>query len=307
MIKNRLFATLGLSVLISQLAMFSIASAQSGISLSPYEQNITFKATDTQSTYNITVTNNTSTIQELDLTARDFGSLNDTGGVVLEGSNSYTQRYGLASWMTLGTDTVVLNAGESRNVPVTVENRDSLQPGGHYGAVVASVNSLNDQSGNHVVINQQLISLVLVDKLGGERYDLKLDSISQNGNWFNLPSTVRLRFQNPGNVHVIPRGLVRLLSPNGTVISQGIINSESAFVLPESYRELYVPLTPLNKPAPLPGLYHIQVLYRYDGISATAHKQFPVHFVNLADYIAIALIILIVWYVRRRTKRSPKK
>src|SRR5207244_2068642 len=102
----------------------------------------------------VILTNHTMTLQELDLSVRDFGSLNDTGGILLEGSNRYTQRYGLASWLSLGTDTVVLQPNETRSVPVTVYNRSSLQPGGHYGAVVASVNSLNGQSGNSVVINQ---------------------------------------------------------------------------------------------------------------------------------------------------------
>src|SRR5262249_19952363 len=132
----------------------------SGIALSPFESEISIQPTDTSKTFNLTLTNKTASLQELDLKAQDFGSLNDTGGVLLEGSNSYTQHYGLASWLTLGTDTVILKPGESRSVPVTIDNRSSLQPGGHYGAVVASVNSLNDQSGNHVVIDQRLLSLI---------------------------------------------------------------------------------------------------------------------------------------------------
>ncbi len=278
-----------------------------GITLSPFLQQITIGSGDVTKSFTLTITNHTAGLQELNLSARDFGSLNDTGGVLLEGSSSYTQKYGLTSWMSLATDTVVLQPQESRTVLVSINNRSSLQPGGHYGAVVASVNSLEDQTGNKVVVNQQILSLILVNKVGGEHYDLKLAGMTQNGNWLHLPNTVRLRFQNPGNVHVVPRGVVRLKSPGGTVIAQGIINSESAFILPESYRELYVPLTRTGTALPLPGLYHVAVEYRYDGINRTTTKSFALRFVDLGLYLlALVVILAAAWQIRRRFKATNK-
>jgi hypothetical protein len=281
------------------------ATKPAGLSLSPFEQQISIAPDDPDKSFTLTLTNHTASLQELKLSARDFGSLNETGGLLLEGSSQYTQKYGLASWLSLGADTVLLQPGESRGVLVTVQNRTSLQPGGHYGAVVASVDSLTDETDNHVAINQQLLSLVLVNKVGGEHYDLKLSTISHNGNWLHLPTTVKLRFQNPGNIHVIPRGVVRLKSPGGTVLATGIINSESAFILPETFRELYVPLTPVGKAVPWPGLYHIEVEYRYDGLTRSATKRQTLHFIDLGLYL-LALLLLLVggwafWRYRRRT------
>lgn len=284
-------------------------AASQGIAVSPFQQTVTIQTTDTEKTFDITVTNNTPTVQDLSLRAVDFGSLNDTGGLVLEGSDSkYSQRYGLASWMTLGTDTVVLGAGETQTVPITITNRQTLQPGGHYGAVVVKVNSLDDQSGNKVVINQQVLSLVLVDKVGGEKYDLRLVGMTENGNWLHLPTKVQLRFQNPGNVHVLPRGTVELQSPSGTVLSKGIINSESAFVLPESFRTIPVSLTPVAKSFPLPGLYKIVVKYRYEGITASATKRYYIRFINLPAYLFVIVLAMgVVLYIRkRRTKKASK-
>ena len=277
-----------------------------GIGLSPFEQQLSIAPADSARSFELTLTNHTTSLQELKLSARDFGSLNETGGVLLEGSSEYTQKYGLASWLKLSTDTVVLKPGEARSVTVTIENRTSLQPGGHYGAVAASVNSLTDQADNQVVINQQLLSLVLVTKLGGEHYDLKLRAMSHNGNWLRLPKTIKLRFQNPGNVHVIPRGIVKLKSPSGTVLAQGIINSESAFVLPETFRELYVPLTKVGSALPLPGIYQAEVEYRYEGISRVASKQYGLHFISLGMYLLLALVVLVALVVRRRRKRAAK-
>jgi len=281
-----------------------------GITLTPFEKQISVVPGDASESFTLTLTNHTSSLQELHLTAHDFGSLNDTGGVLLEGSKakSYSQKYGLTSWLTLGTDTVDLQPGESADVPVTVENRSSLQPGGHYGAVVASVNSLDDETSNHVVVNQQLLSLLFVKKLGGEHYELKLTGVEQNGNWFHLPNDIKLRFQNPGNVHVTPRGIVRLKSPTGKVLAQGIINSESAYILPETFRELYVPLTRVSSAPPLPGIYHIEVEYRYDGLSKAALKTSAVRYLNIGGIGLILLILLVLVYVlKKRSKKLPKK
>jgi len=284
-----------------------------GISLSPFLQQISLSSTELDKSFSLSVTNHTAGVQELDLKTQDFGSLNDTGGILLVGSDSsYSQKYGLASWLSLEADTVVLQPGEARNVLVTVNNRPDLQPGGHYGAIVAAVKSLADQSGNRVVINQQLLSLVFVNKVGGEHYDLRLRSVTPDGNWLHLPSTVKLRFQNPGNVHVIPRGVVKLRSPTGTVVAQGVINSESAFILPETFRELYVPLTKVGSAYPLPGLYHLEVDYRYDGFNRYAEKTVPVNFIDLGLYLLLAGVLLLgTWSGRKfrkpRTKTNSKK
>jgi hypothetical protein len=284
-------------------------TTSNAITLSPFLQNITIQPADATKTFQLALTNHSLSIQELDLATHDFGSLNDSGGVLLVGSkDDYARHYGLTSWLTLETDTVVLGPGESREVQVSVNNRDDLQPGGHYGAVVASVKNLDDQSGNHVVINQQLLSLILVDKQGGDHYNLKLAGVEQNGNWLHLPDDIKLHFQNPGNVHVVPRGRVLLKNPAGTVVAQGIINSDSAYILPASFRDIYVRLSPVGHSLPLPGIYHTEVSYRYDGINQTATKSYAVRFINLKLYLGFAVLIIVgVRYGKPWLKKSFKK
>ncbi len=317
MLRNRL--TLGTILVCGFLLILPIPSAsaagikttKSGITLSPFEQQISIASDDPNRTFNLDIINNTTSLQELNLSARDFGSLNDTGGVLLEGSKGYSQKYGLTSWLSLGTDTVTLQPSEKRSVPVTIENRTSLQPGGHYGAVVASVTSLNDQSSNRVVINQQLLSLILVKKVGGEKYNLRLKNVTQNGNWLHLPTVVKLRFQNPGNVHVVPRGELKLKSPSGKVIAHGIINSESAYILPETFRELYVPLTKIRSSYPLPGVYSVEVDYRYDGLNVSASKSYATRYINLKlDVVLLLIIFIIARYLVikiKKAKHAPQK
>lgn len=301
--------SLGLVSILPLLVMSPAAASSkppSGISISPFEQQITVQPSDVVKSFTLTLTNHTTQLQELNLSVRDFGSLNDTGGLLLEGSNSYSHQYGLTAWLSLEKNTVDLQPGQTETVLASVNNQSSLQPGGHYGAIIASINSLNQPANNNVVINQQLVSLVLVDKQGGDHYALKLTHESNNGNWLRVPTEVNLEFQNPGNVHVIPRGLVQLVSPSGRVLAQGIINDQSAFVLPESFRQLPVTLTPVNQQVPLPGLYRVRVVYRYDGITATATKNFYLQFVDLKLYLTIIVIVGVsIWLWRRQKVIIP--
>lgn len=282
------------------------ASALSGITISPFIQKININQNDTKKTYNLNLKNNTPYQKEVDLTVEDFGSLNNTGGVLLEGSNNYTKKYGLASWITLGTDTVNLGANQSTQVPITIENRSDLTPGGHYGAVIASVNSLKSQSGDSATINQQLLSLIFADKVGGEHFALNLTKVSNDGNWFHYPHTVTLEFQNPGNVEVTPRGIVELQSSSGKIISRGIINQGSGLILPDSFYDMYVPLNKVGSSLPLPGLYKIVVYYRYDQISNYAKKTSYLNFISLGMYLAIlGLIVISIISFKFIKKRRP--
>jgi len=269
------------------------ANPTPGISLSPFEEQLTIEPTDTVKSFSLVLGNHTPVAQELNLKTQDFGSLGDTGGIRLE-NNSYTKHYGLAAWLSLGTASVSLAPGQTATVPVTVRNRSSLGPGGHYGAVVVGVGSGSKSQGRQVAINQQLLSLILVDKVGGDHYDLALTGVTTNGDWLRAPTDIRLRFQNPGNVHVIPRGLVKLTSPTGTVIAQGVVNTQSAFILPSTSRELNVPLTVLAKAAAIPGPYHLVVQYRYDSVTVYATKHYFVDYLNAGSWAVLGVLLVVV-------------
>jgi hypothetical protein len=271
-------------------------------------QQVQIGAGDVVKSFTISVGNQTNSVQEIILSVRDFGSLNDTGGLILEGSKGgYSQKYGLASWLSVSADTVILQPHESKDMLVSVENRASLQPGGHYGAVVASIGNPDQTAVDKVIINQQLVALVLVTKVGGEHYDLHLKSIKHDGNWLHLPQIVTLRFQNPGNVHVIPRGLVELKSPTGRVIATGIINEDSTLILPETFREIPVTLKMVSGSLPVPGLYSISAHYRYEGVSGYANKSVVLRYLDLGMYAVLLLVALgTIVLFKKRSLWLPK-
>jgi hypothetical protein len=151
-------------------------------------------------------------------------------------------------------------------------------------------------------------SLVLAEKTGGAERRLVLASQSGDGGWGQLPGKLTQRFQNAGNVHVVPRGVTEVRDPWGRVVARGALNAESAIVLPESFRKYKTPLTSVAG-AWWPGQYEVRTTYRYDGADEAAVKVLSMH-VWYAGTVVVwlgllgvgALLALAVWWLRRPQK-----
>ncbi len=285
------------------------AEQKTTITISPFLHEVRFSADEATKDFSIEITNSTNQPQKLSLSVLDFGSLNDSGGVVFAGTDASTivKKYGLATWLQLAQKNLTLNPNETTNIQATIINDTTMAPGGHYAAIIASIDGPLGRS-NEISINQRLSSLILATKVGGEKYDLRLDKISSDGNFFHLPKTVTLSFRNPGNTHVVPRGKVLLKSLSGAVISQGIINGQSEFVLPETTRNLTVKLNPISSISMWPNKYHIQVDYRYDGIDNFASKDKSLYFLNLPSLLLLGLSFFIIyWFTKRAISTKRRK
>lgn len=287
-----------------------VAAAGEGFVISPAFQSVALQSGQLSGDYVLQLSNRTAADQNFKLTAVDFGSLDESGGVAFLGAptSELEHRYGLAAWMGLGADKVYVARGQSVKIPVSIQNRPSLAPGGHYGAILATAVSDTGATGGNdprVSFTQVLSSLVLLTKGGGINASIVVRSVVLDHTGMRLPGNVTLRFQNDGNVHLVPRGTVTIIDPVGRVIRRGALNDGSTAILPESFRKYPTPLTNISA-AWLPGRYTVRTLYRYDGTDAT--KRFDVSFwfaglavvwiVGLAGVAVIGLFAARLW--RRR-------
>jgi hypothetical protein len=286
-----------------------------GVTISPPFREVVLQPDRPTAQFNLTVRNDTAVTQAFRLTVQDFGSLDESGGVAFLGTKAsdLEYKYGLAGWLIPGTDSISLEPGQTRKVNLTIENRSSLTPGGHYAAVLlTSQSSPENGQKPRVVIKQVLSSLVLVKKVGGEVYGLALDRIEVASNLLKPPDKLKLRFQNSGNVHVVPRGTVELKDPRGHIVNKGLINPESTWILPESFR-LYSSSLRQTNAAWLPGRYTLEVKYRYDGkadFETSSRTFFHLGRLGVIGLIAIAVALtsaaLIAFSLRRRkARRAP--
>ncbi len=286
-------------------------AASQGFVISPAFQSVVLTAEQNEAQYALQLTNTTPTDQNFRLSAVDFGSLDESGGVAFLGTptSELEHRYGLAAWMSLGTNTIFVAAGKSVQVNVTITNRPSLAPGGHYGAILATaVTDTGGVSGTDPRVNlrQVLSSLVLLTKDGGINARLKLVSQSVDQFGLRMPSNVYQRFQNLGNVHLVPRGTVTITDPLGRVVRRGALNDGSGTILPESFRRYETPLLTVGA-AWLPGRYKAETSYRYDGTYQTQTSIITFWYVGLAIVWIAALAVagvfgLLGWLLWRRRR-----
>lgn len=289
------------------IALSSVSVAQAaGFTVTPMIQEVTLDEGETAESYIVTVTNETTALATFELSVIDFGSLDASGGVAFLGATGVlAEKYALASWMQPETNELTLQPGETRSVKVRIENRENLSPGGHYGALVFKHTASAQTLVPNVALNQMFSSLVFVKKTGGASYDLALTALGHRDHWFVFDRTVVPRFQNPGNVHVVPRGEVRVTDPLGRLVYRGVLNEGSAVILPETFREYPFKLFSVERTF-VPGWYSFDFSYRYDGQEEKElwSKRFfsipPTTSLAFAGFIV--LTSLCFWYRRRKAQ-----
>lgn len=268
------------------------AADTGGISLSPSQQEIVIDKNNPEPNFILKIINHTGEAETFRLSVVDFGSLDDSGGVAFLSlnNNDLEHKYSLASWVSLEKDAVSVDAGQTQEVKVTMLNKESLSPGGHYGAVLATLDSAGNEKGKEIVnVKQSLASLIFVKKIGGEIYNLRFSELVFHNNPIAAFNQIRLRFQNSGNIHLVLRGVVTVTDPFNRVVKSGIINPDSSLILPESFRVYKVSFD--NLAANIwPGIYKINIKYRYDGKQEFSQKTAGYFFLGMPAAVFLVLL-----------------
>lgn len=237
--------------------------ALSGLTISPPLRDVTLGPGLLETSAELTLQNNTDQAVRASLRLADLRALGQYGGNSLDKAGGLAGKYDLANWISLPDgDTVTIASKQTVTVKVKIVNRSDLSPGGHYGAIIVTTSPSKTTTQSNVSLNQQLVSLLFIKKLGGENYGLQLASsdFKKSG---GIVNELKTTFKNTGNVHVVPRGYVEVTDPTGQVVSKGIINQDSAIILPDSSRQ-YVTLMQSVAPYGKSGIYNVTTYYRYD-------------------------------------------
>jgi hypothetical protein len=275
------------------------ADSKGGISITPPFQEITILPNQTSVPSSFAVANNTTSPTNFQLSAIDMGTLDDTGGVVFSGlPEDYEQKYGLAKWLQLSSSNVTIPPKSTQQIKFTVINDPAMGPGGHYGAIVVKSEQTSERGKNQVGLQPQAAELLFARKVGGERYDLKLEAAAQKTFWWHLPNQIELKFRNNGNIHVVPRGIVTLQGPDGHEVARGIINPASSLILPERSRIYNIYLT-FSQKIRRPGQYTAEINYRYDGTQTLQKGTQHLRFVNLPLIVVVFIVLMVAGVLLR--------
>ena len=127
---------------------------------------------------------------------------------------------------------------------------------------------------------------------------LNLDSQDFSHGLFSLPGQINPRFQNTGNVHIVPRGSVDIYDPFGRQVRKSIINTGSGIILPESFR-VYSGTFMNLATVFWPGRYSMVTSYRYGGKPDFLLKSYSFILVPPLFILALILLVLALIVVRR--------
>lgn len=268
-----------------------------GVVVEPAFQSASIGNEQKQTELSVQLTNQTDSTQVFKLSTVDIRQFDEAGRIGLVDKPVTDNQYALAPYLHLAENQIELAAKEKRSITVTIQNSLDLSPGGHYGAVVAEVVSSGSE-GEQVVV-PAVSAIILVHKVGGERFHLNLKSIRLPDIWFTMPKKVQLLFENHGNVHVIPRGQVILVDIFNRRVAEGIINDGSLVVMPETQRALTTELAVREWAIPF-----LPLTLQVHGTTDVGNIQFSqsaiVSFLPLLTIVGLLLGLAgLVFFIRR--------
>lgn len=288
------------------LCVFTILPSQAraldkGITVSPSIAHLDLS--EDQPFYQLTYTNNTNSDLTLSLSVEDFSSLEDSYKLsFLSPKDAKNYKYSLSSWISFENKTIQLSPKETKSVTVFID-KGRITKGGHYASILAEIKQ--SETNKKVNIKAVISSLLFVRASTGQEIEEgKIASLAPLRDLFEYPDSYVFRFENAGNVHVVPYGLIEVFDPLGNLIAKGPLNENSLDALPESIRTYDTPVTTYEKVL-IPGIYSAKISVHFGKTnqkisqSIKFFSQGSFDFVKVAAVIAI-LIIIGLYYKKRR-------
>jgi hypothetical protein len=284
----------------------NLSTAGHGITISPAAQQLSLSKGQDSLTFNIGIANNTPNSVVVGLSALDFTSLNQSGGIrfLTTTQQKESNLHYLASSLSFVLPQLALAPSQNIVTPVTINNANQLSPGGHYAAVIFKINSapLKDTK-NPVNINEAVSSLVFVSTQGSGTQSLVLQYVSIGSLFTHFPTATSVILADSGNTQTIPSGVIQILDSRKNIVSQVQINTTSNLILPQLNRLFDFQLTSL-KTRPATGYYTFKFYYKTSG--QNAYSLYQKRFLYISPqvlYLSITIVVLLLVLIIQRLGR----
>jgi hypothetical protein len=174
--------------------------------------------------------------------ATDFHPDGETGNAVLEetppADSSDTHR--MSGWIILPEGTITILRGKTADIPFTIRVPINADPGGHYAAILVGTSPGDKQGGSGTSVSSKVTSLIFFRVPGEvtEEGDIR-DFFAIERMVATPDASFSLRFENKGNVHLLPQGEIVITNMWGKERGKIVINEQTTFgnVLPHSTRK----------------------------------------------------------------------
>ena len=224
--------------LIGLQASMMVASAQNnypeGLTVVPSIMRIDLESDPPE--YDLKYINNTASDITLELSAQDFSEIDEEYRInFMEPKDAANYKYSLSSWISFENKNLELSPGEEKSIKVFIDD-DRITIGGHHASILARAIQTNIEQ--KININPVISSLLFVRaSTGREIENGDVSTFRPDRDLLNFPDNFVLRFENQGNVHVIPFGEIIITDMLGNRVARGVLNEKGLDALPESIRK----------------------------------------------------------------------
>jgi hypothetical protein len=219
--------------------------------------------------------------------------------------------YTLASWFEVPKTPIFIRAEQSVSVPFTLHVPKNAEPGGHYGAILIGTEPPPKTSGSSVRVSSQLASLFLVRVNGDVREEGDIRSFSTEKTLYQEPhASFALRFENKGNVHLLPQGNITIYNMWGKERGRILINQEADFgnVLPQTTRKFTFEWAGEPNFFDVGRYKAVATLAFGDKEKKTAYRAINFWVIPVAPVLKIiAFLALFIWFVVWSIRRYVRK
>lgn len=275
-----------------------------GITVDPIFQSLDLENQENIQT-TLSISNSTSQPQEVVVYARDIAQEPLTGKLLFIGGFQEEYPHSLAPYIRFDKDRFVIPAGQTEQLQVTIENRDNLNPGGHYTAVV--VEAQIAENTDKTTIFPGLTTVFFVKKLGGVRIAYNLESLSGFSRFnIQLPQQIETTIHNSGNTHSIPRGVFKITGWNNRLLAQTVFNPDSSVIFPTTKRSMITHISFQQTPL----LFEpITLSFSYRDTSESEYHTTTLSGFYIHPLVLVSILIgsvTVIWSLKRytRTKKS---
>lgn len=218
----------------------------------------------------------------------------------------------IAEWVTVEQTELTIPAEQTKEIPFRITVPEDAPPGGHFGALLIGTRSRDVGTGATAVETSQVVtSLVFLRVTGDIVEEGQIREFRSKRFLYESPEVdFELRFQNKGNVHILPQGEIRIFNMWGQERGVVPINRQTLFgnVLPDSIRKYDFTWSGAWSWADI-GRYRAEATLAYgvDGrqfvASETSFWVVPWKLVSTILAVIIGFLLLITWgiklYVRK--------
>lgn len=155
--------------------------------------------------------------------------------------SQYPDESTLAGWVTVPQNGFTIVREQTYTLPITITVPEDAEPGGHYAAVLIGNEAPEGTvEGGTVNVTSSVAALIFLSVAGEVHEDGRIrDFVTEKSVYEDARAELSLRFENQGNVHVLPQGNIVIYNMFGK--ERGIIpvnhQQNYGMVLPGSIRK----------------------------------------------------------------------